>query len=78
MRKLSSYPLIIPLIHKQLIHFIAMLKSRAVVLDFEGFRHKKSGFILKELAIFTENYTDTVSVLPPASFNTLSLSEQKS
>ena len=55
-----------------------MLKSRAVVLDFEGFRHKKSGFIIKELAIFTENYTDTVSFLPPASFNTLSLGEQKS
>ena len=55
-----------------------MLKSRAVVLDFEGFRHKKSGFIIKELAVFTENYTDTVSFLPPASFNTLSLGEQKS
>ena len=55
-----------------------MLKTRAVVLDFEGFRHKKSGFIIKELAVFTENYTDTVSFLPPASFNTLSLGEQKS
>ena len=55
-----------------------MLKSRAVILDFEGFWHKKSGFILKELAVFTENYTDTVFFLPPASFNTLSLSEQKS
>ena len=55
-----------------------MLKSRAVVLDFEGFGHKKSGFIIKEIAVFTENYIDTVSFLPPASFNTLSLSEQKS
>ena len=42
-----------------------MLKSRPVVLDFEGFRHKKSGFIIKKLAVSTENYCDTVSFLPP-------------
>ena len=54
-----------------------MLKSRAVVQDFEGFRSKKSGFIIKKLAVITENYTDTVSSLPPAAINTLSLSEEK-
>ena len=41
-----------------------MLKSGAVVLDFEGFRSKKSGFIIKELAVSTENY-DLISILPP-------------
>ena len=55
-----------------------MLKSRPVVLDFEGFRHKKSGFIIKELAVSTENYCDTVSFLPPTSFNILSSSERRS
>ena len=53
-----------------------MLKSRPVVLDFEGFRHKKSGFIIKELAVSTENYCDTVSFLPPTSFNILCSSER--
>ena len=55
-----------------------MLKSRPVVLDFEGFRHKKSGFIIKELAVSTENYCDTVSFLPATSFNILSSSERRS
>ena len=55
-----------------------MLKSRPVVLDFEGFRPKKSGFIIKELAVSTENYCDTVSFLPPTSFHILSLSERRS
>ena len=32
-----------------------MLTLRQVVLDFEGFRDKKSGFIKKELAITTKN-----------------------
>ena len=55
-----------------------MLKSRPVVLDFEGFRHKKSGFIIKELAVSTEIYCDTVSFLPPTSFNILSSIERRS
>ena len=54
-----------------------MLKSRPVVLNFEGFRHKKSGFIIKELAVSTENYCDTVSFLLPTSFNILSSSERR-
>ena len=54
-----------------------MLKSRAVVPDFEGFRNK-CGFIVKELAIPTENFIDKVSFLPPNSFRTLSSSNQKS
>ena len=54
-----------------------MLTARVVVLDFEGFRSKKSGFIMKELAITCNNYTDTISFSPPHSFNFLTLSEQK-
>ena len=55
-----------------------MLKLRPVVLDIEGFRQKKSGFIIKELYVCSHNYSDTVSFLPPSSFNILSSSEQKS
>ena len=55
-----------------------MLKLRPVVLDIEGFRQKKSGFIIKELSVCSHNYSDTVSFLPPCSFNILSSSEQKS
>ena len=54
---------------KQFLQFAGMLKSGAVVLDFEGFRSKKSGFIIKELAVSTENYNDLISFLPPKSFN---------
>ena len=55
-----------------------MLKSAAVVLDFEGFRSKKSGFIIKELAVSIENYNDIIWFLPPNSFNIHSSSEQRS
>ena len=54
-----------------------MLKSRAVVLDFEGFRNK-SGFLVKEVAIATDNFIDIISFLPPNSYRTLSSSDQKS
>ena len=54
-----------------------MLKLRPVVLDIEGFRHKKSGFIIKELYVCTHIYSATVSFRPPSSFNILSSSEQK-
>ena len=56
-----------------------MLKLLAVFLHSEGkkkFRNKKSGFIIKERAFFTDNYTDTVSFLPHTALNTLSVSEQ--
>ena len=45
-----------------------MLKPEVVVLDFEGFRHKKSGFIIKELSICSNNYTDTILFFPPVSY----------
>ena len=55
-----------------------MLSPEIVVIDFEGFRHKKSGFLIKELSICSNNYSDTVLFLPPISFNSLSLSEKNS
>ena len=54
-----------------------MLKSQAVVIDFEGFWNK-SGFIVKELAIATESLIDIISFLPPNLYRTLSSSDQKS
>ena len=55
-----------------------MLNSEVVVLDFEGFRHKKTGFIIKELSICSNNYSHTILFLPPVSYNSLSASERKS
>ena len=55
-----------------------MLKSRPVVLDFEGFQNRKFGSIIKELAVSTEKCCDTVSFLPTTSFNIVSLSERRS
>ena len=55
-----------------------MLNSEVVVLDFEGFRHKKSGYIIKELSICSNNYSDTILFLPPLPYNSLSASERKS
>ena len=44
-----------------------MLNSEVVVLDFDGFRHQKTGFTIKQL-----------SILPPVPYNSLSASERKS
>ena len=43
----------------------------------EGFRNK-SGFIVKELAIATEKFIDIIFILPPNSYITPSLSDQRS
>ena len=55
-----------------------MLSPEIVVTFFEGFQHEKRGFIIKELSICSNNYSDTVLCLPPISFNSLSPSERKS
>ena len=44
-----------------------MLTPEVVVLDFEGFRHKKSGFIIQELSICSNIYSGTILFLPPVS-----------
>ena len=62
---------------RTIVQLVGILKSWAVVLDFEGFRNK-SGFILSELAIATENFIDLISFLPPNSNRTFSSSDQKS
>ena len=41
-----------------------MLSSKTVVLDVEGFRHKKENFIVKELGVCTEVHLDCVLLLP--------------
>ena len=55
-----------------------MLNSEVVDLDFEGFRHKKTGFIIKEISICSNSYSDTILFLPPVPHNSLSASERKS
>ena len=55
-----------------------MLKSGAVVLDFEGFRSRKSGFIIKELAVSIKKLQRYNFVYTSNSFNILSSSEQRS
>ena len=54
-----------------------MLKERSVVLDFEGFRRQKNTFIVKEIAITTSDYSDSLIFPPPVSFNSLPKSKQK-
>ena len=45
-----------------------MLSSKTVVLDLEGFRHRKEKFIVKEFGICTEDYNDCVLFSPPSKF----------
>ena len=55
-----------------------MLKSGAVVLNFEGFPSKKIWIYKKKLALSTKNYNDTISFSPSNPFHILSLSKQRS
>ena len=55
-----------------------MFNSEVVVSDFEGFRHKKTGFLIKDLSICSNNFSDTILLLPPLPSNSLSSSETKS
>ena len=57
--------------------FVRMLRERAVVIDCETFRYSKQNFIVKELAICTEEYIDCILFLPPSSFNSLPPAEQR-
>ena len=54
-----------------------MLKERSVMLDSEGFRCTKNNFTAQKPVITTSDYSDSLSFLPPASFNSISKSEQK-
>ena len=55
-----------------------MLSSKTVVLDVEGFRHRKEKFIVKELGVCTEDYLDCVSFLPPTSYSELTTQQEQS
>ena len=55
-----------------------MLSSKTVVLDVEGFRHRKEKFIVKELGVCTEDYLDCVSFLPPTSYSELTTQQKQS
>ena len=55
-----------------------MLSSKTVVLDVEGFCHRKVKFIVKELDVCTEDYLDCVSFLPPTSCSELTLQQTQS
>ena len=54
-----------------------MLKQEIVILDFEGFRYQKTGFIIKELSLCSNNYSDTILFLPPVSYNSLSANDRR-
>ena len=55
-----------------------MLSSKTVVLDVEGFRHKKEKVIVKEFDVCTEDYFDCVSFLPPTSYSELTTQQKQS
>ena len=55
-----------------------MLSSKTVVLDIEGFRHRKEKFIVKELGICTEDYNDCVLFSPPSKFSDLTIPQKTS
>ena len=63
---------------------IGMLSSKTVVLDVEGFRHRKEKFIVKEFfkgivtGICAEEYLDCVSFLPPTSYSELTTQQKQS
>ena len=45
-----------------------MLSSKTVVLDLEGFHHRKEKFIVKEFGVCTEDYNDCVLFSSPSKF----------
>ena len=57
-----------------------MLSSKTVVLDVEGFRHRKEKFIFKELGVCTDDYLDCVCVsfLPPTGYSELTTQQKQS
>ena len=65
-------------VQKHFVHFVGMLEQEIVILDFEGFRYKKTGFIIKELLLCSNNYSDTILFLQPFSYNSLSASDRRS
>ena len=48
-----------------------MLSSKTLVLDLEGFRHRKEKFIVKEFGVCTDDYNNCVLFSPPSKFSDL-------
>ena len=65
-------------VQKQFVHFVGMLKQEIVILDFEGFHYKKTGFIIKELSFCSNNFSDTILFLQPVSYNSLYATDRRS
>ena len=42
-----------------------------MILDYEGFRYKKAGFIIKELSLCSINFSDTIVFLPTVCYNSI-------
>ena len=55
-----------------------MLSSKTVVLDVEGFRHRKEKFIVKERGVCTDDYLDCLSFLPPTNYSELTTQQKQS
>ena len=55
-----------------------MLSSKTVVVDVEGFRHRKEKFIVKALDVCFEDYLDCASFLPPTSYRELTNQQKQS
>ena len=60
------------------VQFAGMLNADVVVLGLEGFCHKKTEFLIKELSICSNNYSDKILLLPSVPYNSLSASERNS
>ena len=58
--------------------FIGMLSSKTVVLDVEGFGHKKEKFIVRDLGICTEDCLDCMSILPSTIYSELTTQKKQS
>lgn len=53
------------------------MNSDIIIVDIQGFRDMNNDFIVKELAIATDKYTQTFLIKPPYSFHSLSNFEKK-
>lgn len=51
--------------------------NNTIIVDLQGFKDSKNKFIVKEIAISTQEYTQIFLVKPPYSFSRLSSEEKK-
>ena len=58
--------------------FTGMLSSKTVVLEAEGFRHRKEKFIVKELGVCTDDYLTACHFYLPTSYSELTTQQKQS